>query len=106
MYNKNFYIDLKRNYQSPPSKDNNAIEYLRKIFKSSKFINIINQIYDNKVYNWAKQYSTISNYFPFRHGYGLYAVAKTIENLLLNKRHFKNLDYKNETKGNMTINNN
>ena len=56
-YNKNFYIDIERNYQAHPSKNNNVKEYLRKLFKSPKFINIINKIYDNNVYNWAKQYS-------------------------------------------------
>jgi hypothetical protein len=89
-YNKNFYIDKERNYQASPSKDNNPDEYLRKLFNSTKFINIINQIYDNQVYNWAKQYSNKSNYFPLRHGYWLYAVAKTLEDLSLNKRYFKN----------------
>ena len=89
-YNKNFYIDKKRNYKAPPSKDNNPDEYLRKLFNSSNFINIVNQIYDNQVYNWAKQYSNISKYFPLRHGYGLYAFAKTLEDLSFNKRYFKN----------------
>jgi hypothetical protein len=102
-YNKNFYIDIERNYQRPPSKGNNANEYLRKVFKSQKFINIINQIYDKRVYNWAKQYSKKSNYFPLRHGYGLYAVAKTLEDLSLNKRYFKNLDCKSGNNGEKTI---
>lgn len=48
-YNKNFYIDKERNYQAPPSKDNNVDKYLRKLFKSQKFIKIINKIYDNDV---------------------------------------------------------
>ena len=98
-FNKNFYIDIERNYQVSPSKDNDAKEYLRKLFKSPKFIKIINQIYDNNVYNWAKQYSKKSNYFPLRHGYGLYAVAKILEDISLNKKYFKNLDYKNGKKG-------
>ena len=89
-YNKNFYIDIERNYQAHPSKNNNVKEYLRKLFKSPKFINIINKIYDNNVYNWAKQYSEKSNFFPLRHGYGLFAVAKILEDLSLNKRYFKN----------------
>ena len=38
-YNKNFYIDIERNYQAPSSKDNNTNEYLIKLFKSPKFIN-------------------------------------------------------------------
>ena len=98
-YNKNFYIDIERKFQVPPSKNSKVNEYLRKIFKSPKFINIINQIYDNNVYNWAKQYSKKSNYFPLRHGYGLYAVAKTLEDLSLNKRYLKNLNCKNGNKG-------
>ena len=103
-YNKNFYVDIERNYQVSPSKDNDANEYFRKLFNSPKFINIINQIYDNNVYNWAKQYSKKSNYFPLTHGYGLYAVAKTLEDLSLNKKYFKNLEYKNGNKGKKTIN--
>ena len=87
-YNENFYIDIKRNCPVPPSKDNNIEEYLRKLFKSQKFINFINQIYDNNVYNWAKEYSKKSSYYPLRHGYGLFAVVKTLENLSINKRYF------------------
>jgi hypothetical protein len=98
-YNKNFYIDIERKYQAPPSKDNYANDYLRKLFNSTKFINIINQIYDNKVYIWAKQYSEKTKYFPLRHFYGLYAIAKTLEDISLNKRYFKNLDCKNGNKG-------
>jgi hypothetical protein len=106
-YNKKFYIDMKRNYPVSPSKDNNnANEYLKKLFRSSKFINTINQIYDSKVYNWAKQYSKKSHYFPLRHGYGLYAIAKTLEDLSLNKRYFKNFYYKNGDKREKSINSN
>ena len=94
-YNKNFYIDIERNYSAPPSKENNVNEYLRKIFKSKKFINIIKQIYNKKVYNWAKQYSRKSKYFPLRHGYGLFAIAKTFKDLLINKRNFEKNEYIN-----------
>ena len=97
-YNKNFYIDLKRNYPVHPSKNNNAYKYLLILFKSQKFINIINQIYDNNVYNWAKKYSKKSNYFPLRHGYGLFAIAKTLEDLSINKRYFEKV-CKNGNKG-------
>jgi hypothetical protein len=103
-YNKKFYIDIERKYQAHPSKGNNPKEYLRQLFKSPTFINIINQIYDNNVYNWAKQYSKKSNYFPLRHGYGLYAVVKTLEDISLNKRYFKNLNSKNDNKGENTKN--
>ena len=73
----------------PSKNDNNFNRYLRNLFKSTKFIDIINQIYDNNVYNWAKQYSQKSNYFPLRHVYGLFAVAKKLEDLSINKRYFK-----------------
>jgi hypothetical protein len=46
-YNKNFYIDIKRKCPVPPSKNNNAKEYLRKLFNSPKFIKTINQLYNN-----------------------------------------------------------
>jgi len=41
-----------------------------------------------------------------RHGYGLYAVAKILEDISLNKKYFKNLDYKNGKKGEKTLNSN
>jgi len=94
-YNKNFYIDIERNYSAPPSKEKDANEYLRKIFKSTEFIDIINQIYNEGVYSWAKQYSKNNKYFPLRHGYGLLAIAKTLEDLSINKRYLKKLDCKN-----------
>ena len=95
-YNENFYIDIKRKSPVPPSNDKkNTKEYLRDLFKSSKFIHIISQIYDKNVYNWAKEYSKKSNFQPLRHGYGLLAIAKTLEDLSLNKRHFNNLKNEN-----------
>jgi hypothetical protein len=60
------------------------------LFKSSKFIHRINQLYDNDVYNWAKDYIKKSNFFPLRHAYGLFAIAKTLEDLSLNERYFYN----------------
>ena len=96
-YNKNFYIDIVRNYSAPPSNENNVNEYFRTIFKSQKFIDIINQIYNENVYNWAKKYSRNTKYFNFRHGYGLFAIAKIFEDLSINKRYFQNLDCKNVT---------
>ena len=84
-YNKNFYIDNMRKSPVPPSKDNINVEiYLREKFKSFKFIKLINQIYNNKVYNWAKTFSKGTNFLPLRHGYGLFAVEKTLEDLSLN----------------------
>jgi len=38
-------------------------------------MDIINQIYNKNVYNWAKSYSRKTKYFPLRHGYGLFAIA-------------------------------
>jgi len=98
-YNKNFYIDIERNYSAPPSKENNendVNEYLRKIFKSQKFIYIIKQIYNKNIYKWAKKYSKNNNYFPLRHGYGLFDIAKIFKDLSINKRYFQNLEYKKD----------
>ena len=92
-YNKNFYIDTKRKSPTPPSNDNKKVnQYLTELFKSSKFIHLINQVYDNNVYNWAKEYSKNSNFYPLRHGYGLFAVAKTLEDLSLNERYISNIN--------------
>ena len=88
-YNENFYIDTKRNCPVPPSKESNVEEYLRKLFKSPKFIYFINQIYDNNVYNWAKAHSKKTKFYPLRHGYGLFAVAKTLEDISKNKKFLK-----------------
>lgn len=88
-YNENFYIDTKRKCPVPPSKDNNAKDYLRKIFNSPKFINIINQLYNNNVFNWTKAYSEKTTFYPSRNRYGLFAVAKTLEDISKNKRYFK-----------------
>jgi len=55
-------------------------------------MDIINQIYNKNVYNWAKSYSRKTKYFPLRHGYGLFAIAKTLEDISINKRYFQNLD--------------
>jgi hypothetical protein len=96
-YNKNFFIDIERNYSTPPSKENNVNEYLRKIFKSPKFIDIINKIYNENVYNWARDYSRKTKFFPLRHGYGLFAIAKIWEDLSINKRYFQNIDCKTIT---------
>ena len=88
-YNENFYIDTKRKCPVPPSKDNNAKEYLSKIYNSQKFINIINQLYNNNVFNWTKAYSEKTTFYPSRNRYGLFAIAKTLEDISKNKRYFK-----------------
>ena len=68
--------------------------------KKIKFniIKLINQIYNNKVYNWAKKFSIGTNFHPLRHGYGLFAIAKTLEDLSLNKRFIKNSKSQKEYK--------
>ena len=88
-YNENFYIDTNRKCPVPPSKDNNAKEYLRKLFNSPKFIKIINQIYNNNVFTWTKAYSEKTTFYPSRNRYGLYSVAKTLEDISINKRYFE-----------------
>lgn len=88
-YNDNFYIDNKRNCPVPPSKNNNAKEYLLKLFNSPKIKNLINQIYNNNVFNWTKEYSEKTTFYPLRNRYGLLAVAKTLEDISINKRYFK-----------------
>ena len=90
-YNSNFFIDDLRVSPIPNSNEKkNVNEYLRDLFKSSKFIEIINKIYDNNVYNWAKKYYQKSNYFPLRHGYSLYSISIIYENLLKKKRIINN----------------
>ena len=96
-YNKNFYIDKKRKAPVSSSKDkNNIYQYLKQIFSSDKFIHIINQLYNKNVYNWAKEYSKKSNYHPLRHGYGLFAVAKTLRDISLNERYYKKMSNEKE----------
>jgi len=103
-YNENFYIDLEKNYKISPSSYNNADEYLRKLLNSQKVINFINQLYDNNVYNWAKNYAKKSKFYPLRHGYGLLAVAKLLEDISINKRYFENLYSKKGNKGKKKVN--
>ena len=82
-YNQNFYLDNQKVSPLPPSTNNKSAEkYLSELLKSKKFIQIINRVYDNNVYNWAKDFSQKNQkFFPFRHGYGLLAIAMTLENL-------------------------
>ena len=88
-YNENFYIDLKRKSPIHPSKDKNSVEkYLRELFNSSQFKRKINSIYDNNVYDWAKEYSKKTHFYPLRHGYGLFAVVKTLDYLSINEKFF------------------
>ena len=87
-YNHNFYIDIMRKIPEESEKDEiNVHEYLKKLFNSNQYVNLINKIYDNKVISWAKENIIKSGYFPFRHEYGLLAISLTIENLLFNERY-------------------
>lgn len=93
-YNQNFYLDNQRT--SPIPQTNNfklAEEYLENLFKSSYFIDIINRAYDNNVYNWTNEFSEKSNFFSFRHLYGLLSVAMTFENLSLNEKYMKQIKF-------------
>jgi len=81
-YNQNFFIDNKR--KSPVNSfvnNNYSYEYLIELFKSSKYINIINKIYDKNVYNWANHYSYKTNYHPLTQHYALLAIAIIFQSL-------------------------
>jgi hypothetical protein len=81
-YNENFFIDIRR--KSPVigvKKIKNPIDYFVELSNSSKFIKNINKIYNNSIYNWAIEYSKKTNFFPFRHIYGLLAISKMVEDL-------------------------
>ena len=73
-YNKNFYIDNMR--KSPvkavplDNNKNNITEYLEKMFKSSRFIQIISKIYDYTIYKWLLRYKC-----------GILTIVKILENL-------------------------
>ena len=89
-FNKNFFIDTDRVSPVPPSKYNKDVnEYLKEVFKSSNFYKNINKVYNIDIYNFAKDYSRNTSYFPLRHVYGLLGIAKTIEYLSLNKKYLK-----------------
>lgn len=98
-YNNKFYIDEKR--MSPVvsnEKDKDVYECFNKLFKSFKYIDILNKLYNKNVYNWANEYSHKINFQPFTHHYALLAIAITEENLLLNAKYMniseKNTDFK------------
>jgi hypothetical protein len=85
-YNENFYIDNER--KSPVNltgKVQDINEYLKRIIKDKEIFNIINKVYNKKVYIWALDHIRKSNYFPLRHGYALLAIAKIIKDLSINK---------------------
>ena len=93
-YNSHFFIDISRKSLELNSTDKRNIdEYFRNLFKSLKFIKIINRTYDIEVYNWAKEYSNKSNFFPLRHGYGLLAIATALEFVSLNGKNVKKKNF-------------
>ena len=90
-YNKNFYID--NNRISPANftkKNENAYYYLKKLYKSSEYIKILNNLYDVNVYNWANEYSYKAKYNSLEHQDALLAIAITLNNLKLNERYLNN----------------
>ena len=92
-FNENFYIDKER--KCPVSDTNNKQEvndYLKEIFYSQKFINIINKIYDKNILQFAENYMNKSNFYPLRHVYGLLAIAKTLEDITLNENFFNKIE--------------
>ena len=92
-------MDEKRISPIPPfNNTNKTVEvFLKELFDSTNFIKIINKIYNNNVYDWAKKYSEKSKFFPLRHEYGLLAIAISIEYLSLNKRYMEHFDNKNSS---------
>ena len=93
-YKFNYYIDDKRKSPVPSSKYDNTFEYLKKMFNSFTYIKEITKIYDKNVYNWANDYSKISNYHPFRHHYALLAIVIIIENLNIKNKSISNMKNK------------
>ena len=95
-YNKFFYIDRNRTSPAFQSKNNtNIYKYLNELFKSTKYIQILNKLYDTNIYNWASSYSQQTSYYPFRHHYALLAIVVSLEYLSLNEKYMTNL--KNES---------
>ena len=95
-FNKQFYIDKERISSVHPSKYNeSAEEILVNLFESKQFFNLINKIYDKNVYDWAKQFSKRTKFFPLRHIYALLAIAITIECISVNDIYFKKFSDKN-----------
>ena len=93
-YNDNYYIDKEKLSPIPQTQNfKSAEEYFWKLFKSRYFIQVINSAYNNSVYDWAKGYVQKSHFFALKHGYGLLAVAVTLEHLSLNQKYMRKLKY-------------
>ena len=90
-YNKNFYIDNRRISPVNATKEKeNSYDYLKKLFKSRKYIKIVKKLYDNNVYDWANEYGYKTNFFPLTQHYALLGIAVTLSNLEENDKYFKN----------------
>ena len=77
-YNSNFYIDkTKKSPVVGSTSESKIYKYLMDLFKSPKYLNIVKNIYDNNVINWANEYSK-TNSFPLSQHYALLAIAKTL----------------------------
>ena len=91
-YNKNFYVDNKTLSNlfslNDREKSEDDYEYFKKFLKSPRYIKILNDNYDNNIYNWAKKESITSNFHPLRHHYALFAIAKILDDLS-NKKGFE-----------------
>lgn len=86
-YNENFYIDDTRESPIYPSVNESKYNnYLQKIYLSKHFISNINKIYNNNVYNWAKNHMEKSNYRPLRHFNSLFAISIIFRYLSQEKR--------------------
>ena len=83
--NRNFFIDNERVSPVPQSKYNkSAEEIVKELFESNHFFDLINKEYDKNVYDWAKESSLNTNFFPLRHIYALLAVSISIEYISVN----------------------
>ena len=58
----------------------------------NKYFEIVNEIYDNNIYNYAKEYSKKSNFYPLRHEYGLLGIIVSNDYISLNKKCMKYTD--------------
>ena len=86
-FNKNFYIDIERSSPVPSSNENKTIyNYLAQIVKTSKFLQNINKIYNNSVFDLAKQYTKNLSFCQINHLYGLISVATIIDYVSLCKK--------------------
>ena len=88
--NDDFYIDKKRNCSYSSSIElkynGNILQYLMEIINSKKIYYYIHNIYNDSVYEWSIDYINRTNYHPLRHIYSLLAIAKTLEDISINKK--------------------